>query len=925
MKPIKLTVSAFGPYADKKVIDFKTLGESGIYLITGDTGAGKTTIFDAITFALFGEASGSTREASMFRSKYAEKSVPTFVELEFENHGKVYCVRRNPEYERPRERGEGMTTEKPNAELVFPDGRTPVTKTKEVTDAIKELLGFDKNQFTQIAMIAQGDFMKLLTADTETRRVILRDIFKTKIYLDIQDSINRFAREINEKYQNLKKSTEQYIRGICVDEKSSFCFEAERVRTLLKTSCPFDDALVLTENVLAEDKEISANADKELAEINKKIQEIDTLLGIAEVIEKTTAEIAKLEADKVIADSELESAKKEYEEKVSMKAVIDSLGNRIAELRASAEKYESQTKLNEFLEEIKKNLTLKNGKVSTLETKKFSTEKTIEALKKEQTALKGSDAKLLQVKSLFEENKRRRDELANIYSDLKKYKIACEEQKKLAAEYVVASAKCGMAQEAYNCTERAFLDAQAGILAQKLNDGEKCPVCGSVNHPHPALLSATAPSEDDVKTSKSLYETAHKEMIDSSEKANCKKIEADSLWEKIKENTIDFGDLEAGELSDAVTAAGKSASKNMEELTEQTKEFEKNVKRLTEIEIDLPKNEAALNQVNDELSISKSDVASLTATLSETEKQLTEINKTLEFDSIESLNKEIEATEKKKTSIEQDIELAKKDLEKHEKRTVELNGSIDALKKNLAEKSLKENKSELSERRKVLENEITALTELRDKTISRIDANTTVLKAIKSNLSESVKTEEEYKVASALANTASGNISGKEKISFETYVQATYFDRIIRRANILLMDMSSGQYELKRNESANNFKMKSGLDLNVIDHYNGSERSVKSLSGGESFKAALALALGLSNEIQSMAGGIQIDSMFIDEGFGSLDFESLDQAIKVLNRLSDGSRIIGIISHVDELKNRIEKQIVVTKDKTGGSNVKVVV
>lgn len=926
MKPIKLTVSAFGPYADEKVIDFESLGESGIYLITGDTGAGKTTIFDAITFALFGSASGSTRDASMFRSKYAEPTVPTFVELEFENHGKIYKVRRNPEYRRPRTRGEGMTDEKANAELIFPDGRQPVTKTTEVTEAIKELLGFDKNQFTQIAMIAQGDFMKLLTADTETRRTILRDIFKTKIYLDIQESINCFANEINDKYKKLKDSTVQYIKGICVDEKSDFYFESMRINAaLLKNSFPFDAALVLTENVLAEDEKLSGIIDKELAEINKKIQEIDTLLGIAEVIEKATADISRLEADKVIAVAELETAKKDYEEKASLKTAVESFGERIATLRASAEKYATQTALNKSLDEIKKSLTLKNGKESVLEKKKASTEKTIESLKKEQGMLKGSDAKLLELKTSLDKNTRRRAELKNIYSDIKKYVTARTEQKKYADEYSEAAIKFKTAQNAYNCTEKAFLDAQAGILAQKLNDGEKCPVCGSASHPQPAILAESAPSEDDVKEAKSSYETAHKNMIDLSEKANGKKIEADGLWDKIKEQTADFGDLEADKLSEEVIAAGKVAAANIETLTVGIEVCEKNIMRLNEIENELPNDEASLKQISDELAVSRSDVASDTATLSEIEKQLAKINKTLEFDSIDSLNKEITGTEKKKISLEQDIELSKKNLEKSEKRVAELTGSIEALKKNLAEKSLTDTKQELSEHRLVLENEIATVTERRDKTISRIEANKTVMDSLKTNFDELLKTEAEYKVASALAATASGTISGKEKISFETYVQATYFDRIIRRANILLMDMTGGQYELKRREAVNNIKLKSGLELDVIDHYNGSERSVKSLSGGESFKAALALALGLSNEIQSMAGGIQIDSMFIDEGFGSLDAESLDQAIKVLNRLSDGSRIVGIISHVEELKNRIEKQIVVTKDKTGGSNVRVVI
>lgn len=924
MKPIKLTVSAFGPYADEKVIDFEKLGESGIYLITGDTGAGKTTIFDALTFALFGEASGSNRDASMFRSKYAEPDVPTFVELEFENQGKIYRVKRNPEYKRPRTRGEGMTDEKANAELIFPDDRAPVTKTKEVTDAVKELLGFDKNQFTQIAMIAQGDFMKLLTADTEARGKILRDIFKTKMYAAIQEEIKNFSLEIGKRYENLKKSTEQYINGIRVDEASAYCYDAERVKDLLKKSCPFEDAVILLENIINEDGEKIRKIDSRIEEINAQIKELDTLFGKVETAEKSVVEIKRFTAERATAIAVAEEKAKLYEKKTALSQEAAELIERIAALKATAEKYGVQTGLNESVAALNKEIVSLNGRVSASEKKKVDTENVIELLKKEQSVLKGSDKKLAELSNALDAHNRRREELRVLYADLKEYKKLKSEWCVFTDDYKKAAAKCDESNKKYLIAERAFLDAQAGILAKKLVDGECCPVCGSVSHPSPAVLQANAPSEDDVKLLKSQYETDHKAEVELSEKANGKKVETEVLWKKILDESKDMGAPDEESLLIAVQEEGLKEKNSIDQITAEIKTCEANVKRLAEIEADLPIKEKLLSDAIEALSAAKTDVATATAKLSETEKQLADINRDLEFSGIDELNNAVKTAEKRKTEIETAIDGAKKESDIAQKHVDELNASIKALEKNL-DNSLSCDKNELTERRRVLKNEIDVLTGERDKATSRFDSNNVTLKSIKLNLDESVKTEAEYQTAVALSNTATGNVSGKEKISFEIYVQSTYFERIIRRANILLMDMTSGQYELKRREHVSSYKSKSGLELDVIDHYNGSERSVKSLSGGESFKAALALALGLSNEIQSMAGGIRIDSMFIDEGFGSLDSESLDQAIKVLNRLSDGNRIVGIISHVDELKNRIEKQIVVTKDKTGGSNVKVVV
>lgn len=924
MKPIKLTVSAFGPYSGRTEIDFERLGESGIYLITGDTGAGKTTIFDAISFALFGEASGEMREPSMMRSKYAAPNVPTFVELEFVNRGKVYRVKRNPEYERPRERGEGMTAEKPNAELIFPDDRPPVAKYTEVTSAVIDILGFDRKQFTQIAMIAQGDFMKLLTADTDSRGKILRDIFKTKMYADIQEEIKKFSREISERYESLKKSTAQYINGIRIDESSNYFYEVERIKGLLKNSCPFDDAVKLLEDIITEDSKKVSDIDLKLAELNEQIKEIDTLYGIAEALENAEVEIKRLTAEGETANREVEAKQKAYAEKMLLSKDIEAFTARIAALRASAEKYATQTDLKKVIDLLNKELVQINGKVSSLQKKKDDNEKAIEQLKKEQVQLKGADAKLSELKNLLEAHNRRRDVLRAVHSDLQQYGKLNAEWQTLAADYKKAIEKCDESNKMYLSAERAFLDAQAGILAKTLADGEKCPVCGSLSHPEPAILHEGAPSEEDVNSLKTQYETDRKEAVNLSEKANGKRIEAESLWKNILIYTEEFGELSADELAATVLEAGKKEKSLIEKTVLDISVCEQNVKRTAEIESALPLKETELSDANESLSFAKAEAASAIAKLSETEKHLADVNKTLEFDSVEVLEKAITDTEKRKASAEEKIAVAKAELEKAEKIAGEIKASIEALEKNTLN-SQTQPKEELSGRRNALKDDMKILSEERDKATSRFDSNSAILKSVRVNLSESVKTEAQYQIAAALSNTANGNIAGKEKISFETYVQATYFERIIRRANILLMDMSAGQFELKRRGKADNHRSKSGLELDVIDHYNGSERSVKTLSGGESFKAALALALGLSNEIQSMAGGIQIDSMFIDEGFGSLDAESLDQAIKVLNKLSDGNRIVGIISHVAELKNRIEKQIVVTKDKSGGSNVKVVV
>ena len=919
MRPIKLTLSAFGPYAGETVLELDKLGKGGLYLITGDTGAGKTTIFDAIAFALYGQPSGDNRETGMFRSKYAEAETPTFAELVFEYRGERYTIRRNPEYERKKSRGEGTTDEKANAELIYPDGRV-ITKVKEADKAIAEIMGIDRTQFSQIAMIAQGDFLKLLLASTDERKRIFQKLFNTQGFFTLQRRLKAEADGLEKAYLEAKNSIRQYVDGILCDEQSVLAGSLERAKT---DGAPVAETLSLLENMNRDD----AAAEKSLAEkieaAERELIEIEKRLTQAE--ERRKSELALKEAsENLAAESEKNIALAAAEETAKKRAgEAEEYGNIAARLSAELPRYlerENAAKkcaeLTEAIEKGKERLEKGEKCVQNLEEDLQSKKEALKALQNAAAEKAEADA----ARNTAEERNKdlnylqgALEEIRGVEGDLTRL------QTDFKNKYSIAEAKKRQYDEVY----AAYLSEQAGILAETLKEGQPCPVCGALNHPKKACKSQAAPTKEQLDRLKTDLEIAEKTANDASAEAGkknavfCeKKAAAEAKAKQI------LGVEEFEKIAPALQRALQENGEKSREIAARIAAAQEKIKQKNAAEEQIEKDERNLNNYRGEIEKINVQTAQNVTSLEENQKRASELNGALKFDSEKEARAEIESAAKKKTEIENAIKAAEKSRRESDTKIAGYKAAIEMAKKNAAggaaidEEAEKRRGEELSQNKK-------EWSEQSKKVSARLRSNETAFKNISEKSGDSEKIEKRWRFVKNLSDTANGTLSGKEKVMLETYVQAHYFDRIIERANVRFMVMSGGQYELKRSETAENNKSQSGLDLSVIDHYNGSERSVKTLSGGEAFKASLSLALGLSDEIQSSAGGIKLDTMFVDEGFGSLDEESLAQAMKALSSLSEGERLVGIISHVGELKEKIDKQIVVTKMPAGGSKAEI--
>lgn len=919
MRPIKLLMSAFGPYAGVTTLELDKLGTKGLYLITGDTGAGKTTIFDAITFALYGEASGDNRNADMFRSKYADPDTPTGVELTFEYNGKEYYVKRNPAYLRPKKRGGGFTSKAADAELRYPDGRV-VTKLKDVNNAIVEIMGIDRNQFTRIAMIAQGDFLKLLLASTDDRKKIFQKLFHTKNYWFLQESLKSESGSLAKEYEKASDSIRQYIGGILCEDDNPLSVS---VRKAMNGEMTAEDVTELLDKLIKEDAEAKEELTGEIDKKEQKIKELTAQIAKAEEQKKAEASLKKSEEKLVEVTEKLGEAKAAMEAANEKKPQITALGEKISALKNELPLYDELEAKKKNLDAIIKSITDSTGKLAAEKEKAEKIKAEIQALKEElQTLGKAEEEKFKaeHQKEALAKEQTALSELQTQLSGLKSLEVQLADKQ---ANYKRKSAAAEEMRRIYEANNKAYLDEQAGILAETLTDGEPCPVCGSTHHPSPAVKSAAAPTKAALDKSKKAADAAEKEAAAASETAKAtiaaiaeKKNYIQQSAEKII--TVDSFD----EISVALTAKKQELETALDENRRVMLKVTAQVSRKQQLDRLIPAKEDESNSVRTKISELEKSLASFTSTKNAEEKQIEATREKLRFENKAIVQKEIAVLTTQKTAIEAAIEKAVKDYNNRDKEVAEIKSAIEETKKLLLDKEpcdIENEKQQLSE----LTTHKNNMAKKLQSVIVRLSTNVLMRKRIQEKSEEVSKIEKQWKMVKALSNTANGNISGKAKIMLETYIQMNYFDRIITRANTRLMIMSDGQYELKRRIEPDNKQRQSGLDLDVIDHHNGSERSVKTLSGGESFKASLALALGLSDEIQSSAGGIRLDTMFVDEGFGSLDEESLQQAIRALTGLTEGNRLVAIISHVGELKERIENQIVVKKDRLGGSKATI--
>ncbi|MCR4587450.1 MAG: SMC family ATPase [Lachnospiraceae bacterium] len=946
MKPMLLTMSAFASYAGVTTIDFTKLGENGLYLITGDTGAGKTSIFDAITFALYGDASGGVRETRMLRSQYADPGQETYVELTFRIKKDVYRIHRNPAYLRPKKRGgkDGAMTETgADADLYMPDG-TVLSKQGPVTEKITELLGMTREQFGQIVMIAQGDFRDLLLASTDERMKIFRSLFHTEIYRDWQEKLKEDARNLEKEYGDLQKSIRQYVSDIHVDELAPEALEKEELLSKKKDVLALDEVRMLLEKLLAEDEKKIKALEKEGATLDEELGRKQTRMGSIREIEKLQKELLLIRPAVKEAEEELQKVTLRRDEAIKAAEGRD-------QLLKSKEQHTQQLKILDEYDALVKHLEQENARSQELDREaKDLTERSkairtkLEGMEDALKGFKNPEADLEKLRKKQSEHKAKEERAAKVLTR----EEACTKAKRALEK---AEAVYGEDREAYRIVSEElkqmrlqFMDEQAGFLASDLKEGEACPVCGSTKHPRLAVPTQGAPTREAIEEQEVLEKKKEAAAGKSAEKASGEKEKYHTLLKAFRE--------EAGEILESVPelpeetdpAWDKKAESIQEELrlkiediydalqqeatafAEQVKELEQQILAKEKLTADLEQSRKEETRLNQDLSDRTARAAAAKATTESLGKQIKEAKAKLpEGHDREELKKLIREEENGAAALKKEEDEAREAFQNAQGKLKQMQGRKEAI-----EKSLKESHPCSEEEVKALEEEIENLSQKsnlvadeKGTCLARFKNNQLIGTNIRHQAEKSAETEERWMRIKAVSDTANGVLTGKDRINLETFVQMSYLDRILERANLRLFVMSGGHYDLIRNKGRQDLRSNSGLDLMVMDHYNNTVRSVKTLSGGETFQASLALALGLSDEIQAESSGIRMDTLFVDEGFGSLDDEALSAAIKALQELSCEDRLVGIISHVEQLTERIEKQIEVTKDGLKGSKIRI--
>ena len=1026
MKPLNLTISAFGPFADKTELSFEKLGERGLFLISGDTGAGKTTLFDAICFALYGEASGSNRGIDSVRSDFALPATKTYVEFTFSHQGKQYRVFRNPSYQRPKLRGEGMTNESADAALYREENgekETLVTGFTPVKNEIERLLGVDAKQFKQICMIAQGEFLKLLYADSTERGAIFRKVFHTDLYADFQKKLKEAEKEKRIDFEDGEKRLLQYLQQMTGRELQKT--DLHQIETLIReqetTLHEMQQKQAQKETVLAAQEEGIQKLNLQIIEGRETERLLEQIVQAKQewsVLHEQTAEKQleqeKLKKQRIALDmifpvaQDLEKANAMLENwKQSFEKNSDRLNSAEHSLQEIQRKKDNFAQRKPELEEKRNQLRkLQEEKECYIRKEELETELLKYAQKKEvledtYTSLKEAqdkDKKQLEEweKSILEIDKLQAEaELQTQTLELQKERIAqidrlTELQKdilnkekalrKLAQEYLAAEKIWQEVKTAADLAETLFLREQAGFLAAELTEGMECPVCGSVHHPHKAMLTGNAPTEAEWKQKQAEQEAAAQKRQDLSEKGKAEKEKLLLLKKNLHEGCENLL-LTVESLSEERMTAAEDCQTQQRELSEKKKMIDRLEKRIPEKENlkqkldareaqilakekEITEEQAIYQQKQGEYALLKEQLGALSAAeIDQTIVLLLNMLRAAEQEEmtlyeswektrgekerfaalLEQAKTEISSAEQTVSDTEAQLEkvLAQCDFESiKEYHTVLVERAVlEKMEQNnrqfFSELALLKQKADtMEEQCKHRERQDLAALEKQKQTLN--DEKETVKKdadrlkqdiAVFENLLCQVKQEvtlrqkavREYLPIMELSRTANGELAGKEKIAFEQFVQGFYFQKILQAANLRLKDMTEGRYLLLHAQKAANKRSQAGLEVEVLDHYTGKARSVRTLSGGEAFKASLCLALGLSDVIQAHAGGVRIDAMFIDEGFGSLDDRSREQAVEVLQKLSYGDRLVGIISHVSELKETIDKKIIVKKGSAGST------
>lgn len=846
----KLTLQAFGPFKDKVVIDFENKKiDKGLLLISGDTGAGKTTIFDAICYALYGQTSGETRTANSLRSDWASPDIDTYVDLEFYYKNKMYEVRRSPEYSRRKKNGEGETKQAPSAGIDI-DGRV-VTKVTDVTKEIEQLIGLDYKQFRQVAMLSQGEFTKFLLASSDEKTTIFRKIFGTEFYDLLQNKLKsnmlikkEEIEKVKDKIDTEKKNLEPIINvfGLSNDETIS---------TLKSKIKEDNDTVLLTKAGRDKKNEEKTKLSTELFNLNKLNKDIITY-------QKAKDDLDKL----LLSNPNIKEEKEKYDYNIK---VANSITNILDALNKDSKSLED-----------KKNKELQNKK--DLDSKQKEHKEKEELFKKLDNYSKGVDKLNKDINDLVNKNKdydkyiNKLKELANVE---KEYKIMCDSYDKQNTLYE-------------NMKRKYYLNISVEI-ADTLVDGEECPVCGSKEHPKKAVATECDFTKEDLEEAEIQLKN-----IDSLRKTN------EATIEQIHKIIKDFN------ISDNIDIS-LERDKNRELLDKKNEEKTKLDNEFKILSDEKQKLSSSIKSLEDNIKIFNEDIKLLEENIK---------NYNINLDKLyEENNTSYEDYVSKKLD-KYDLSELKSKIENYDNTKKTLESTIKLLEQEVKDKKIVD-VSEKEKQLNAINEEYKNLDDMYTKLNAALEKLKTSTSNIENYLEENKKVQSEYNIIKVLSDTANGSLIGKQRITFENYVQSYFMQTVLVEANKRLIKMTDSRYELKRKETEARLNAKTGLDFSIFDSYTGKERDVASLSGGEKFKASLALALGLSDAISNNRGGIKIDSLFIDEGFGSLDSESLNQALNILSDLSGNDKLVGVISHVLELMSRIDNKILVNKTNTG--------
>ena len=875
MKPIQLVLSAFGPYVERTVIDFSALGEEGLFLIAGDTGAGKTTIFDAISFALYGEASGGKekRKSKSFHSDYVSDQTETYVELTFRHRGETWWIRRNLEYQRPaKKKKDGMETttrQAADAQMRNEDTGEEILRMDDVNRRVRELLGLTQDQFTQTVMIAQGDFLKILTASSDDRKKLFRDLFHTNLYVDLQSRLQ----EKNRACADEQKALEQVILSAegKIDPEAEF---AER--EILLSYCgqiQHTDALcALLARLIEQEK-----AAQEQARAQKKeaADQIGALIAAVTEGERVNRDFA------------------DWESKRARLAALTAGQGEIDAQRAAlaAARRAQQLETDEAL--MRRTRRDMDAQRAALSEAQAALEQAKKALPETETRMKEAESRGGEIHALLAQAKQMEDCLP-VLGEVERLKAALDTQKR---ELQRLTEDSGRAQAAYTAAQNSYYLSQAGLLARELKAGQPCPVCGSTAHPCPAQITPETVTRQALEQAAQRRETAEKAQSDAATRLAANRAALDEREDRLRALKIG-ADETRQRLAARIDAAHQAAADRQREIDEARSAYQALDKRKTAAQSAVDAAQKQLAALEKDLRMQTEAFEQKRAAHGFEDEASYRLAKRTNAD-IERLDREIRNYDEQKRT------LAAQTHELEDKLSGRQRTDLAALQNRRAAALDRQAKAENAE--KAMVRKLT-LHESAEREIRQANA------AIQKKRGKWQIIQELY---TCCAGIAAGN--PRAKLTFEAYVQQYYFRFVVAAANKRLTRLTDGMFTLRVMREAANRVSQSGLDLEVLDRSTGQARDVSTLSGGESFLASLALALGLSDAVQSQSGQIRMDAMFIDEGFGSLDENALRSSIDVLLELADGKRLIGIISHVQELEERIDKQIVVTKTPNGST------